>query len=141
MAQVQGLQELPYVRLDEEYVESVCWSNDPGDLALETYFNPAAPNLETDYHIKGLQPVLRESEGTYRFILKDEKDRLYVWDEDGHMFWVKNKALEKEFTMEDKVDYIICRLGYLQVEPVFQDYHPADDPNLEDIRAVSRYHI
>lgn len=31
---------LPYVRLNEDYNHLLCWSNDPKQLYLATYFNP-----------------------------------------------------------------------------------------------------
>lgn len=86
MLHAQGPKEFPYVRLGEDYVQSVCWFNNPGNLGLETYFNPMAPSLQKDFNLKSLKPVLQENEGSYRFLLKYEKDRFYVWDEDGLIF-------------------------------------------------------
>lgn len=71
------------------------WSNHAGDLALSIYFDTTKSSLESSYNVKGLQPILRENEGLYWFILKDEKDRIYLLEEDGHLLWVKDKRLEK----------------------------------------------
>jgi len=110
---------------------------------LETYFLPTPPNLATDYNIKGLKPILRENDGFYRFILTDKQSRLYVWDEDGYLFWVKDEELESLMSVEEKVDFVLCGLGCLEVEPVYRDYHPAEDyANLKEMREkVSRYRI
>lgn len=134
---------LPYVRLDPEYARTLCWSNNPDDLALQTYFNPEEPNLDTNYNIQGLVPVLREDEGLYRFVLKDKKGRFYIWDEDGHLLWVKSKKIEELASNEDKIEFVICSLGCLDVEPVYRDYHPAEDyVNLEEMRAKrSKYRL
>ncbi|KAF2833280.1 hypothetical protein CC86DRAFT_461683 [Ophiobolus disseminans] len=140
---IRNQQELPYVRLDEEYAQSVRWSKNPGDLALETYFNTTKPNLETDYNVKGLRPVLLQNDGFYRFILKDEQDHFYVWDEDSLLFWVKDEEIEKPMSLEDKVDFVLCGLGCLEVEPVYRNHHPTEDSaNLKEIREkISSYRI
>jgi hypothetical protein len=51
--------------------------------------------------------------------------------------------LEKLKSVKEKVCFIICGLGYLEVEPVYMDYHPAEDlERLPEIRARrSRYRI
>ena len=128
---------MPYVPLDSDYAHSVSWSNDPGHLALQTYFNPNKPNLGGDFLVHGLRPILREDEEPYRFILKDNKDRYYVWNEfDGRLFWVRHAELEEMTGLEDKVDFVLCGLGALEVEPVYRDKHPAEDPELATIRAT-----
>jgi len=116
-----------YIQLDPNFAQELYWSNHPGDLAIQTYFRPTQPNLETDYNIPGLRPVLREPDGFHRFLLKDPQDRFYIWDEDDHLWWVMEEGVDEQGTLEEKVDYVMCRYGALHVEPVYQDYHPADD--------------
>ena len=77
--------------------------------------------------MSGLQPVLREMEDPYRFILKDDKDRFYLYDEyEGFLQWVKSKELEEMDTYQEMVNWILCELGDLETEPVYPDRHPAD---------------
>jgi len=60
---------------------------------------------------------------------------MYVWDEDGDLLWVKDEEIEGISSMEDKVDFVLCGLGCLEVEPVYRDYHPTEDfENLDDVR-------
>jgi len=101
------------------------------------------PNLETEFNVKGLRPILRGNEGFYRFIFTDDERRMYVWDEDGDLFWVKDEELERISSMEDKVDLVLRGLGCLEVEAVYRDIHPAEDfANLDDIRKkISRCRI
>jgi hypothetical protein len=108
-------QELLYVKLDPEYMRTISWSNDPGDLALQTYFVLSKPNLEGDFKVKGLKSVLWENEGRYKFIMTDEKDRRYVWEEDDvHLFWVKDEiwrswSLSRKRSASSSVDSVTWR--------------------------------
>ncbi|KAF2034917.1 hypothetical protein EK21DRAFT_55514, partial [Setomelanomma holmii] len=61
--------------------QDLCWSIDPGDLALETYFGPKKLHLDGEFKVSDLKPVLREKGSPYRFMLKDEKDRWCMYDE------------------------------------------------------------
>jgi hypothetical protein len=85
------------------------------------------PHLGGDFGVKGLEPVLREKQGLNRFLLKDEQDRFYVYEEwDGFLYWVKAEELGDFNTYEEKVRWILCELGTLETEPVFRGKHPAD---------------
>jgi len=82
--------------------------------------------------------VLREKRGPHRFILVDSKDRFYMYEEwDGFLYWVKSKELEELVTYQEKVNWILCELGDLETEPVFQDRHPADFVASEGNKAIS----
>lgn len=119
--------EVPYFQLPPEFTLGLVWSNHPGDLQLQTYFNPKKPHLGSDFGVEGLQPVLREMEGDYRFILTDSKGRFYLYEEwDGFLYWVKSRELEYMDTDVQKVDYIVCAIGDLDTERVFRGNHPAD---------------
>jgi len=118
---------LPYLHLPTAYTQDLTWSNDPEDLALQTYFNPKKPNLGGSFGVKGLQPVLREKEGSHRFLLKDDQDRFYMYEEwDSFLYWVHSEELEELDTYQAKVDWILCELGGLDMKPVFRGKHPAD---------------
>lgn len=137
----EDIHGLPYVQLDSDYTNSLCWSNDPGQLSLQTYFDPDKPNLSSDFNVPGLSPILREYGGRHRFILKGSKGRFYVWNEwSGRLFWVRHKEIEELDSLEDKVNFVLCRLGGLEVEPVFHTYHPADDPKLPEMRETLPKH-
>jgi hypothetical protein len=128
---------LPYVQLDTDFAASLCWSNDPGQLALQTYFNPEKPSLGGDFQVDGLHPILLEDRGRGRFILMDSKDRFYVWSEcDGPLYWVRHAEIEELASVEDKVDFILGGLGCLEVEPVCRSKHPADGPDLKTLREI-----
>lgn len=45
---------------------------------------------------------------------------------DAFLHWVKSTELEELESHQEKVDWILCQLGGLETEPVFQDRHPAD---------------
>ncbi|KAF2833279.1 hypothetical protein CC86DRAFT_399911 [Ophiobolus disseminans] len=139
----QNDNDLLCVPLEDDFVDSLCWSNDPGHLALETYFDPKKPSLAGDFQVDGLRPVIREDHDRHRFILMDNKNRFYVWTEwDGRLFWVRHAEIEHLTTVEEKVEFILGTLGYLEVEPVYHTKHPADDPELETIRkAFPKYRI
>jgi hypothetical protein len=48
---------------------------------------------------------------------------------------VRHAEIEALESMEDKVDFILCGLGALEVEPVYRNMrHPADDPELASVR-------
>jgi hypothetical protein len=49
---------------------------------------------------------------------------MYIWDEYGYLMWVKDEELESITSMKDKVEFVLCGLGCLEVEPVYRDYHP-----------------
>jgi hypothetical protein len=68
---------------------------------------------------------------------------MYIWDEDGYLTWVKDEEFESITSMEDKVEFVLCRLGCLEVEPAHRDHHPAEDiNNLKEIRErISRFRI
>jgi hypothetical protein len=101
-------QELWYLPLDPEFTAPLSWTNDPNDLSIETYFNPNKINLGQSYNIKGLRPVLREEGEPYNFILVDDEQRWYLWDEyDGLLLWVKSKELEALTKIEDKADFVL----------------------------------
>jgi hypothetical protein len=134
---------ISHVQLSPGFTEDLCWSNGPNDLALQTYFNRDGPNLGGDFNVQGLQPVLRECRGMHRFIMKDLKDRFYIWDEwDGRLFWIKDAELENLANIEEKLEWILCELGGLEVEVIYRDCHPAGQPNLGTIgEEISRYGI
>jgi hypothetical protein len=70
---------IPYVHLDPEFMEHLCWSNDPNDLYLETYLHPSKSNMINAYNVEGVILVVREKDsGT--FILQDAKERFYPRD-------------------------------------------------------------
>ena len=95
--------DLPHVKLDSDFAGPLCWSNSPGNLALSTYFNPAKPNLESDFSVDGLGSILREDHDPERFILTDKQRRCYVWDDwDGLLSWVRDVELETLETWEEK---------------------------------------
>jgi len=91
--------------------------------------------------VDDLRPILREDDGRERFILTDKQRRCYVWDEwDGCLLWVRHVELETLETWEEKVDFILGGLDCLEVEPVYRDKHPADDPDLEKLRNTFPQH-
>ncbi|KAF5003954.1 hypothetical protein FDECE_9543 [Fusarium decemcellulare] len=55
------------------------WTNDEKAMEIKLYFDPATSNLSMTYNIRGLQPVIREVEGT-NFLLKDENGNYYQWN-------------------------------------------------------------
>lgn len=75
-------------------------------------------------------------------MLTDDKGRMYIWDEDGYMVWAKDEELEGMTDVEEKVEWVLSELWGLEVEPVWRDYHPAEDTdNLKEMReGVSRYY-
>jgi hypothetical protein len=59
----------------------LCWSNDPGDLAISTYFDPRKLNSGSNFLVVSLCPILREDDKRDKFILTDDKNRFYGSDE------------------------------------------------------------
>jgi len=53
---------------------------------------------------------------------------------------VRHVELETLETWEEKVDFILGGLDCLEVEPVYRDKHPADDPDLEKLRNTFPQH-
>ncbi|KAF2131647.1 hypothetical protein P153DRAFT_394963 [Dothidotthia symphoricarpi CBS 119687] len=125
--------QLQYVRLSPLNARMFTWSNDPDDLSLDTYFNPLKPNLPDEYNIQGLLPVLREPKGAQRFLLRDARDRFYLFDEfEGELWWVKFRPGEETECLEEVWEKCMWILGEVSMcnvcsEAVFWDYNPADD--------------
>jgi hypothetical protein len=90
----------------------LCWSNDPDDLCLETYFDMSKPNVPDDYGVPGLKPVVRET-GKDRFILPDVKERFYLPDAwDWELLGVPDKWMEGFESTEKIVENIIVYKSY-----------------------------
>jgi len=63
----------------------------------------------------------------YRFVLVDDKHPYYLYEEwGGFLNWVKSRELDYVDTDLEKIDYITCAIGNLNLEPVFRGDHPAD---------------
>lgn len=56
----------------------LCWTNDPTELLLSTYFRPNPPNLATSYGIPGLRPILKHPSDD-KFLLADNSGNFYIW--------------------------------------------------------------
>jgi hypothetical protein len=84
------------------------------------------PNLSSDFHVQGLQPIVKEEDGE-TWILQDAKGTFYLWDAwDGHLLrvtekWTQGPELE---TVEDVVDNIVCNLSFVEDDAikVFRTY-------------------
>lgn len=118
---------LQYLQVPADFIQGLNWSNNPGFLKLQTYFNPRKPSLGGEFGVKGLKPILREMDDEYRFVLVDDKHPYYLYEEwGGFLNWVKSRELDYVDTDLEKIDYITCAIGNLNLEPVFRGDHPAD---------------
>ncbi|KAA8895543.1 hypothetical protein FN846DRAFT_969081 [Sphaerosporella brunnea] len=91
-----------YVDLGKDFSKDLDWTNDPSDLYLDTYFDPAKPNLGKDFQIVGLKPVIKQKEGE-TFLLQDGNGRFYVWNEyEGGMY-----RFEKALKVQDAVNEVL----------------------------------
>ncbi|KAJ4367451.1 hypothetical protein N0V83_007034 [Neocucurbitaria cava] len=113
---VQFYHGLPYIQLSDEYNKRLCWSNNPIDLKLPTYFNPNQElSLAKDFNVQGLCPVLTEKDDCEVFILRDAKCRYYLWDEwDGHLLRFQKKWVEGFPSKEKMIMNLICNLTWAQ---------------------------
>lgn len=57
-----------------------------------------------------------------------------LWD----LYWINESKLNDCMKNEDEFDHIVCWLGGLNLERVFMDYHPAEDPDRKDPKKESR---
>jgi hypothetical protein len=114
----KDVSSLPYVPLDPEFMKYMCWSNHPNDLELAVYFNKLTPNLSTDYNVEGLKPVVKEKR-SYRFILRDAKQRYYLWDKwDGRLLRVPIVYIEGPESTEEIVENIVVYRSFIARDAV-----------------------
>jgi hypothetical protein len=109
---------LPYVPLSPKFMDYLCWSNDPDDMYLETYFDKSKPNLSNDYEVVDLKPVVKEISKD-RFILRDPRERFYLWDAwDCELLRVPDKYTKGFVSTEEIVDNIIMYKSYIEEEGI-----------------------
>ncbi|KAK8041568.1 hypothetical protein PG994_014575 [Apiospora phragmitis] len=85
------------------------WSNNASDLSLTTYFDPSKPNLASDFGIDGLQPIIRDMQGSV-FLLTSGQSRFYLCDiRSGDMF-----RLEDMTDVDQAITCIIRDSGILR---------------------------
>jgi hypothetical protein len=127
-----------YLPLDSDFTDYLAWTNDPDDLAIETYFDPDKEiNLGRMFNIPGLRPVLKEEDVPDNFILTDDEQRWYLFDEyRRRLLWVKNEELDELEFDEEKADFILCGCGILETEAVYMDFHPANKPGARHGKVV-----
>ncbi|CAO2650524.1 Nn.00g018160.m01.CDS01 [Neocucurbitaria sp. VM-36] len=105
---------LPYVQLNDDYNRRLCWSNEPIDLKLPSYFDPDQLNLSKDFNVDGLCPVIKEKDSD-TFILRDAKCRYYLWDEwDGHLLRFKDEWTQGFPSKKKLVMNLICNLTWAE---------------------------
>ncbi|KAF1911802.1 hypothetical protein BDU57DRAFT_523811 [Ampelomyces quisqualis] len=113
----------PYVALDPEYLENLCWSNNPDDLYLETYFHPDKPNVANSYNVEGLKPVVRDTNTDF-FILQDVEDRFYLWEAwEGLLLRVPDVWTEGFKSNEQIVMNLIIYMSFVERDsvPIYRD--------------------
>jgi hypothetical protein len=117
----------PYVPLSPKFMDYLCWSNDPDDLYLETYFDKFKPNLSNDYEVVDLKPVVKEISKD-RFILRDPRERFYLWNAwDSELLRVPNEYTEGFVSTEEIVDNIIMYKSYIEEEAIAVWRNKKDD--------------
>ncbi|KAF1911803.1 hypothetical protein BDU57DRAFT_551852 [Ampelomyces quisqualis] len=114
---------IPYVPLQPEVMEYLCWSNDPNDLYLETYFDPKNPNMINAYNVEGLKPVVREKDSD-TFILQDAKKQFYLWDAwEGELLRVTDDWTAGFESNEQVVENLIVYMSGVERDavPIYQN--------------------
>ncbi|KAF7557603.1 hypothetical protein G7Z17_g524 [Cylindrodendrum hubeiense] len=89
------------------------WTNDEKAMEIKMYFDPATSNLSMSYNICGLQPVIREVEGT-NFLLKDENDNFYRWNSEIPGLY----RLMNATTQDEALDEIIYHPILMEIQRV-----------------------
>lgn len=117
--------EARYVKLDPDYYLYHTWSNSPQDLDLDGVFSIEAPNLASDFNVKGLKLIMKDSDCDM-FLLTDADGKFYLWDPwDGHLLRAADKWTVKEgmVEIEDQVHNILRNLYWVvkQATVVFKD--------------------
>lgn len=99
-----------FVDLGTQAPKGYCWSNDPGEMDLETYFNPAKPNIGDAFALDGLRPVLKDLDSE-TYLLTDRQNKFYLWAaDDGRMFKYKDEL--ELTTMEKAVHEVLSGIKW-----------------------------
>lgn len=72
-------------------------------MYLDTYFDPAKINLGSEFGIKGLKPVLRNTLDD-TFLLKDDENYFYLWNENDKIL---NRITPNTMRVETAVEMAI----------------------------------
>jgi hypothetical protein len=127
LIKLKNMDHLPYVKLHLEYMQDMCWTNDPKYLHLEVYFGNSEPNLSANYRVDGLKPVIKEKDCD-RFILRDAKGRFYIWDAwDVLLLRVREAGYKGLQTNEEIVENILDYISLVEEDAMVIRKNRAED--------------